>query len=606
MKNFTSKKLKSLWIKFYEKKGHINIGSASLLPENDPSVLFTTAGMHPLVPFLLGEPHPAGKRLCNIQKCIRTNDIDEVGDICHLTFFEMMGNWSLGDYFKKEMIPLSYEFLTKVLGLDKQRLAFTVFEGNELVSKDEVSFNAWVSCGVSTDRIACLPAEDNWWPNMTAPGPCGPDSEMFYWVDNTTPAPKVFDPKDKRWVEIWNDVFMEFNHKQSGEFEKLKQQNIDTGMGLERTLTMLTGAESVYVTELFAGAIKKIEEFSGKKYNDKGDENTRSFRIVADHVRSATAVLGDVRGVVPSNTDAGYVLRRLIRRAIINAQKLGVPKNKLGEIAKVFIEFFKEDYPEFKQNEEKILSELAKEEDKFRKTLLTGEKEFEKTINGILRHIEFASKKGEKVERKINGKTAFRLYETFGFPLEITKEMAIQAGFLVDEEGFREAFKEHQELARAGSEQHFKGGLADTGEATTKLHTAAHLLQAALRKVLGTHVAQKGSNITSERLRFDFSHDKPMTKAEIAEVEKLVNETINKQIPVVCQEMTLEEAKNMGAFGVFESKYGEKVKVYKVGDFSSEICGGPHAKNTLDLGKFKIVKEQSSSSGVRRIKAVLE
>ncbi len=607
MKKYTRKQLIDLWLNFYKEKGHAVIKSASVIPENDASVLFTTAGMHPLVPYLLGEKHPLGKRLCDVQKCIRTGDIDEVGDSCHLTFFEMLGNWSLGDYFKKEKVAWSYEFLTseKYLGLKEGQFAVTCFEGDENAPKDVETFNYWKEMGVKEEYIFFQPKEDNWW--EISRGPCGPDSEMFLITDKPKCSEKCSPACScGRYVEIGNDVYMQYEKIGDAEYIPAKQKNVDTGFGLERNLMALNNEKSIYNTELFESALKKLEELSGKVYNDEGDENTRSFRIIADHIRTATAILGDEKGIVPSNTDAGYILRRLIRRAIRCAKNLEIEAGHLGEIANCYIEIFKDDYPEFEANKERIVNELNKEEEKFLKTLAFGVKEFQKVINGVLRHIEFASKTGEVVEKVINGKQAFRLYETFGFPLEMTIEMAEENGFKVDSEGFKVAMQEHQELARSTSAGKFKGGLADDGEKTTKLHTAVHLLQAGLRQVLNDKVFQRGSNITSERARFDFSYDKPVTKEELAKVEEFVNNAIQRGIPVVCSEMKVDEAKASGAIGIFDNKYGDVVKVYTIGGVSKEICGGPHAQNTSELGKFRIVKEESCSAGVRRIKAVLE
>lgn len=604
---FTGNQLKKLWLEFYESKGHVIIPSASVIPENDNSVLFTTAGMHPLVPYLLGQKHPEGKRLCDIQKCIRTGDVDEVGDGTHLTFFEMMGNWSLGDYFKEKKIPWSYEFLTseKYLGLKPTQLAVTVFEGNEYAPRDEESARLWEECGMPKDRIYFMPKEDNWWEINR--GPCGPDSEMFL----DTGKPKCSEHCNPschcgKFVELGNDVYMEYEKIDDNKYIPAKQRNVDCGFGLERNLIVLNGVKTVYMTDVFEGSLKKIEELSGKKYNDDGDEWTRSFRIIADHVRTATVILGDVNGITPSNTDAGYVLRRLIRKAVRHSRLLGIAEGSLGQIADVYIDYFKEFYPEFVENREKILSELNKEEEKFLKTLNQGVKEFEKVISNIEKHKEFAKAKGEVVENIINGKQAFRLYETFGFPLEITREMAEEKGYAVDEKGFEEAYKAHQELARSSSSGHFKGGLADNDADTILLHTACHLLQAGLRHYLGNDVYQRGSNITSERLRFDFSYGKPMTAEEKQKVEDFVNDAIKQAIPVTCEEMSVEDAKNSGALGIFDSKYGNRVKVYTIGNVSKEICGGPHANNTSELVSFKIVKEESSSAGVRRIKAVIK
>ena len=594
MEKITSKDLRSLYLNFFAEKGHAVIRSASLIPENDPTVLFTTAGMHPLTPYLLGQKHPAGNRLTDVQKCVRTGDIDEVGDASHCTFFEMLGNWSLGDYFKKEAIHWSYEFLTseKYLGIPKERLAVSVFAGDDDAPRDEESADIWMECGLKPEQIFYLPKKNNWWGPAGITGPCGPDTEMFF----DTGKPKCSDgcgPQCDcgKYLEIWNDVFMQYNKKEDGSFEPLRQKNVDTGMGLERTVCVINGLGSVYETDVFKGAIRCIESLSGKKYGI-GDETTRAIRIVADHVRTATFMLGDQIGVTPSNVDQGYVLRRLIRRAIRFMRSLGIGKGEMVKLAAHYVDFYAEVYPELAENRQKIMDELTKEEEKFSRALEQGTKEFEraaaKAQNGV-----------------IDGQTAFRLYDTFGFPIEMTVEFAKEKGLAVDTEGFREKFAEHQKKSQLGSEQRFKGGLADHSEKTTKLHTATHLLQAALRKVLGDEVAQKGSNITEERLRFDFSFSRPMTKEEIAETQKLVNEAIQRKMPITCEEMTVEEAKAQGAIGLFGDKYGEVVKVYTMGDFSKEICGGPHASNTGDLGEFVITKEQSSSSGVRRIKAEL-
>ena len=594
MEKITSKDLRSLYLNFFAEKGHAVIRSASLIPENDPTVLFTTAGMHPLTPYLLGQKHPAGNRLTDVQKCVRTGDIDEVGDASHCTFFEMLGNWSLGDYFKKEAIHWSYEFLTseKYLGIPKERLAVSVFAGDDDAPRDEESADIWMECGLKPEQIFYLPKKNNWWGPAGITGPCGPDTEMFF----DTGKPKCSDgcgPQCDcgKYLEIWNDVFMQYNKKEDGSFEPLRQKNVDTGMGLERTVCVINGLGSVYETDVFEGAIRCIESLSGKKYGI-GDETTRAIRIVADHVRTATFMLGDQIGVTPSNVDQGYVLRRLIRRAIRFMRSLGIGKGEMVKLAAHYVDFYAEVYPELAENRQKIMDELTKEEEKFSRALEQGTKEFEraaaKAQNGV-----------------IDGQTAFRLYDTFGFPIEMTVEFAKEKGLAVDTEGFKEKFAEHQKKSQLGSEQRFKGGLADHSEKTTKLHTATHLLQAALRKVLGDDVAQKGSHSTEERLRFDFSFSRPMTKEEIAETQKLVNEAIQRKMPITCEEMTVEEAKAQGAIGLFGDKYGEVVKVYTMGDFSKEICGGPHASNTGDLGEFVITKEQSSSSGVRRIKAEL-
>lgn len=594
MKKFTANELRKLYLKFFESKGHKIIPSASLIPENDPSVLFTTAGMHPLVPYLLGEKHPGGTRLTDAQKCVRTGDIEEVGDLSHLTFFEMLGNWSLGDYFKEDAIKFSFEFLTspEYLAIPIEKLAVTVFVGDEDAPRDEESAKIWEECGIPKDKIFYLPKKNNWW-IAGKTGPCGPDTEMFIDRGFEKCSPDCSPACDcGKYLEIWNDVFMQFYKNEDGSYSKLKQQNVDTGMGLERTLCILNGVESVYDTELFATAKAKIEELTGKKYGES-EEVTKAFRIILDHLRTATFLIGDPRGIVPSNVDQGYVLRRLIRRAVRFGRNINLPQGSLSQISKCYIELYKEAYPELCENQEKIINELNKEEEKFSKTLADGLKEFNKVITYIQGNV-------------LPGKTAFRLYDTYGFPLEITKELALEKGFTVDEAGYETAFKQHQLKSSQGSEQKFKGGLADTSEQTARLHTATHLMQSALKKVLSPTVSQKGSNITVERLRFDFNFDRPMTKEEIAEVEKLVNQAIEADVEVIMEEMTVEEAKASGAIGVFDSKYGDKVKVYTMGEFSKEICGGPHAKRTGELGKFVIKKEQSSSAGVRRIKAVLE
>jgi alanyl-tRNA synthetase len=573
--------LRKKFLDFFASKGHSIIPSASLIPENDPSVLFTTAGMHPLVPYLLGEKHPGGKRLANVQKCIRTVDIDEVGDPTHHTFFEMLGNWSLGDYFKKEAIEMSFEFLTSKawLNLDKNRLAFSVFAGDQDAPFDEDAYNIWKKLGIPEKRIARLPKAGNWWGMET--GPCGPDTEMFYWAGNPKNIPYSFNDDHKLWVEIWNDVFMKYDKDINGQLKPLSQKNVDTGMGLERTLAAINNLDDNYKTELFWPIIEKIQEMSGKKY----DSHEKSFRIIADHLKAATFIIAD--GAIPSNVKQGYVLRRLIRRAIRHGKILGIEDNFTKNIADIVISIYTSTYPELESNKNKIFDELEKEENKFRKTLTGGLREFEKL-------------------KDITGKDAFNLYQTYGFPLEMTEELAREKNIQINKQEFEEEFRKHQELSRTASAGQFKGGLADTGEDTKRLHTAAHLMLAAMRKVLGEHVFQKGSNITAERLRFDFSHSQKMTLEEVKKVEKLVNEQIQKNLPVDYQEMTLDEAKKQGAMGVFELKYGEKVKVYSVGTFSREICGGPHVKNTGELGKFKIIKEEASSAGVRRIKAVLK
>ena len=652
MKALTAKELRSLFLQFFQEKGHAVISSASIIPENDPTVLFTTAGMHPLVPYLLGQKHPEGTRLTDVQKCIRTGDIDEVGDMSHLTFFEMLGNWSLGDYFKQEMIPWSWEFLTseKYLGIDPEKLAFTVFEGDEDCPRDEEAANLWRQCGVKDDHLFYLPKKHNWWGPAGVTGPCGPDTEMFIIVKEPCGPNCGPDCDCGAYLEIWNDVFMQYNKQADGTFEPLKQKNVDTGMGLERTICVLTGKKSVYETDVFAGILGKIEELSGKKYN-ADDENTKAFRIIADHMRTSTFILGDPRGVSPSNVDQGYVLRRLIRRAVRYAMGMGMENGFTCEIAKVIIDQYKDVYPELEQNSAFVLEQLKLEEDRFARTLKQGEKEFEKiynnvcntktTLETILNAEDKVAQAQEFVKTKklrpspdmlpiieaanagdlnalvaavnarlaslstLDGRSAFKLYDTYGFPIEMTMELAAEKGLKVDEDDFAQRFKQHQETSHAGAEQRFKGGLADASEQTACLHTATHLLQAALRKVLGDEVHQKGSNITAERLRFDFTFGRKMTAEEIEEVQKLVNEAIEAKAPVTMEEMTVAEAKEQGAMGLFESKYGERVKVYTMGQFSKEICGGPHAQNTGDLVSFKIQKEESSSAGVRRIKATI-
>nr|WP_307756935.1 alanine--tRNA ligase [uncultured Christensenella sp.] len=586
MKNLTSDDLRQMYLDFFKSKGHTVIRSASLIPENDPTVLFTTAGMHPLVPYLLGEKHPAGTRLVDVQKCVRTGDIDEVGDESHCTFFEMLGNWSLGDYFKKEAISWSYEFLTdeKWLGIDKDKLYFTCFAGDEHAPRDMAAFETWRSMGVDEDHIFFLPKENNWWGPAGITGPCGPDTEMF--IDTGKPA-------CGKYLEIWNDVFMEYNKQADGSFLPLEHKNVDTGMGLDRTIAILQGKSSVYETDVFAPIIAKIEELSGKKYEGADDETKKAFRIVADHIRCSTFMIGDEKGITPSNVDQGYVLRRLLRRAIRFAGKLGIAEGNLSKISKVVIDKYAHAYDELHTNEKKILAEIEKEEERFQKTISQGLKEFEKTVEKMQGDI-------------IDGKSAFRLYDTFGFPIEFTLELAEERGLKVDKEGFDKAFEHHQELSHAGAEQRFKGGLADTSEQTARLHTATHLLNAALRKYLGEDITQKGSNITAERLRFDFNFDRKVERDELDQLEEYVNEAIAAGLDVVEEEMSVDEAKKQGAMGVFDSKYGELVKVYTIPGYSKEICGGPHAKNTAELGHFKIKKEQSSSAGVRRIKAVLE
>lgn len=592
----TANELRQKYIDFFVSKGHKAISGASVIPENDPTVLFTTAGMHPLVPYILGQEHPSGKRLTDYQKCIRTGDIDSVGDPHHLTCFEMLGNWSLGDYFKKEMIPWSYEFLTKVLGIEPEKLSVTVFEGDDTVPRDEESAALWEQMGIPRERIYFMPREDNWWGPAGETGPCGPDSEMF--ID--TGRPKC-SPDCKpgcscgKYFEIWNDVFMQYKKNADGTFTEMERKCIDTGMGIERTVAILQGKKSVYDTEIMQPILKKIGALCGREYG-KDDKTDTSMRIIADHIRTSTFILGDQRGVTPSNVGQGYILRRLIRRAVRNGRNLGIQGAFLAEIARVVIDMYGSPYPELVENQEKVFKELTAEEEKFSETLEKGEKQFDKITY-------FLEKQGIK---EISGKNAFKLYDTYGFPIEITKDLAAERGFTVDIAGFEKAFVDHQELSRTAAAGDFKSGLADHSAETTALHTATHLLHAALRKVLGEHVGQKGSNITPERLRFDFSHNQKMTPEEIKQVEDFVNDAIKRDLKVTVETMSPEEAVKQGAVAFFSNKYGEQVTVYTVGDVSKEVCAGPHVEHTGDMGHFRILKEESSSAGVRRIKAVLE
>jgi alanyl-tRNA synthetase len=615
---FTSIELRQKFLTFFKSKNHSIIPSASLVPDNDPTVLFTTAGMHPLVPYLLGEKHPAGNRLADIQKCIRTQDIDEVGDERHDTFFEMMGNWSLGDYFKKEAIEWSWEFLTspEYLGIDKRKLAVTVFQGDEVAPRDEESASIWKNLGVPKHKIGYLPKKNNWWGPAGQTGPCGPDTEIFFWKGEGEFPPENSDPAndEDNWLEIWNDVFMQYNKTIDGKYEPLAQKNVDTGMGLERTVMVMNGFKDVFQIDTFWPLIQKIEELSGKEYIENKDI-TRSMRIVADHIRTATMIMGDDRGIAPSNVDQGYIVRRLIRRAVRHGRVLGIKENFCSHIAERVIEIFGDVYPEVKRNKDFVLTEMAGEENKFRNTVEQGLKEFEKLINGF----RIAFEKTGQVIKEISGKQAFKLYDTYGFPLEMTQELAIENGLSVNVNEFEESFKAHQELSRAGAEQKFKGGLADHSEMSTKYHTATHLLHATLLKILGPHATQRGSNITQERMRFDFAHPQKLTSEQIKQAEDLVNAAIQKDYQVSFQEMSFEEAKKLGAVGLFEDKYESKIKVYTVGDpskpatadpttptYSREVCGGPHVEHTGTMGKFKITKEEAVSAGVRRIKAILE
>jgi alanyl-tRNA synthetase len=585
-----SNKLKALYLEFFKQRKHAIIPNAPLIPREDPTVLFTTAGMHPLVPFLLGEPHALGKRLVNVQKCIRTDDIDEIGDNRHLTFFEMLGNWSLGDYWKEDAIKWSWEFLTdkKWLGLDKDRIYISIFAGDKDAPKDEESARIWQSLGISKEKIFYLPKKNNWWGPAGSTGPCGPDTEMFY-DTGKEPCSKDCKPGCScgKYFEIWNDVFIQYNKTAEGRYELLEQKNVDTGMGVERTVAVLNNKKNVYEIETFKPIVEKIKEISKIKSIDEKQEN--SIRIIADHIKASTFILAE--DIMPSNVDRGYILRRSIRRAIRHGKLIGIEEEFLGDLSKIVIKIYRENYSYLEKKKEFILSELKKEEMKFRNTLEKGLKKFEQIASQV---------------KKIDGKNAFLLFQSFGFPIEMTKEIAKEINIEVDEKGFNEEFKKHQEISRVGAEKMFKSGLADTSEQTTKLHTATHLLNEVLRRVLKRKdIVQKGSNITQERLRFDFNFDRKLTEQEIKDVENLVNEKIREGLPVRREEMTLAEAKAMGAQAMFEQKYGERISVYLVGDFSIEICGGPHVKNTKELGKFEIIKEEAVAAGIRRVRARL-
>ena len=578
-------KIKDLFINFFVEHGHKQIPSSPVVPENDPSVLFNTAGMQPLIPYLMGEPHPYGTRLCDYQKCIRTNDLDEIGDTTHHTFFEMLGNWSLGDYFKDESITWSFEFLTKVLNIPVEKLAVTVFAGNDLIPFDEVSYNKWLSLGIKKERIAKT-ALDNFWIAGTS-GPCGPETEIFYFRSNEE-APETFDPEDDRWVEIWNNVFMQYYKDENGTVTELPKKNVDTGMGVERITTVLEGVDDNYKSSIWSDVIDLISDIAGLPY----EGNEKSMRIIADHIRTAVFISSDPAGIKPSNTDQGYILRRLIRRAIRHAKKLGIDisSNWEEQIARLIIEKYQSYYSELSQNKQVVLDVLKNEKEKFNRTLEKGLREFNKVSN-----------------KDIDGDVAFHLYDTYGFPIELTEELAKDAGISVDTKGFNEKFKAHQELSRTASAGKFKGGLAGNSEIETKYHTATHLLNAALKQVVGPDVHQKGSNITDERMRFDFSCDHKLSDEEKIETENLVNKWIQEGLDVSFQEMTKEDAIKSGAECMFIEKYPDIVTVYTIGDnVSKELCGGPHVKNTSLLGHFKIIKEEASSAGVRRIKAILE
>lgn len=582
----TAKELKELYFNFFREREHQIIPSASLIPENDPTVLFTTAGMHPLVPYLLGEVHPLGRRLASCQKCLRTDDIEEVGDTFHLTFFEMLGNWSLGDYWKKESISWSYEFLTKELKLEKEKLAVTCFLGDKDAPRDEESARIWKELGLKENQIYFLPKKDNWWGPVGETGPCGPDTEIFYWTGSGTIKPFDEESAKKYWVEIWNNVFMEYDRQKDGSFLPLKQKNVDTGMGLERTLMVLNNYSSVFEADVFLPIVKKIISLVKELAIDE-----KAIRIIADHLRASVFILADERGVSPSNVGQGYILRRLIRRAIRYGLVLKIDSPFCPKVAEAIIETLASAYPELIKNRDFVLENLKQEEEKFNQTLRLGLKEFKKIK--------------DKFQSTISGKEAFFLYQSYGFPLELIEEEAKRLNLSVDREGFKEEFKKHQELSRQHS-QSFKSGLMDRSEAVVKLHTATHLLLQALRTILGPGVIQKGSQITPERLRFDFSYPHKLTPEQIQAVENLVNQKIQEALPVTFEIMDKEKALLEGAMGVFLDRYGQKVKVYSIGDFSKEICAGPHVLNTKELGHFKIIKEEAVSSGIRRIKAILE
>ncbi len=591
----TSKELRQKWISFYEGKGHVNIGAVSLIGDGSTGVMFNVAGMQPLMPYLLGKKHEKGTRLCNVQGCVRTVDIESVGDASHFTFFEMMGNWSLGDYFKKEKTAWSFEFLTEVLGFDKDKLRVTVFEGNDAAPRDRETAELLTALGIAPEHISYLPKEDNWWElEGTVGTPCGPDNEWFY-------------PLGEDYVEIGNDVYMQYKKTENG-YVPLENKNVDTGFGFDRMLLFLNGLSDGYKTDLFLPVIEKLEALSGKSYEDGGEEQ-RAMRIIADHTRTTVMLIGDEQGILPSNTGAGYILRRIMRRAIRYCKSLGISSDAMLAAAEIFIDrVYDEAYPLLVKKRAYILEEIKKEADRFEATLVQGMKEFEKCVNGLGRKNEFMAKSDPSYikETVIGGKQAFRLYDTYGFPLELTEELAAERGLSVDKTGFDAAFKEHQEKSRVLPTGQFKGGLESHSETATKYHTATHLLNAALKRVLSPDCNQKGSNITDERMRFDFNFPRPMTEEEIKATEALVNEKIKEDLPVVFREMSLEEARKENFTGVFDSKYGDVVKTYAIGDFSKEMCGGPHAERTGTLGTFKIVKEQSCAAGIRRIKAVLQ
>ena len=592
MRQLTAHELRRAYIDFFRARGHAEIPSAPLIPEHDPTVLFTTAGMHPLVPFLLGQPHPLGRRLVDVQKCLRTDDIDEVGDRTHLTFFEMLGNWSLGDYFKQEAITWSFEFLTQVLEMPVERLYVSCFAGDADAPRDEETAAIWESLGIPRDHIYFFGKKHNWWGPAGQTGPCGPDTEMFYFTGTECTEGKgdACDPSCDcgRYVEVWNDVFMEYNKTAAGTYEPLAQRNVDTGMGLERTVAILQGYDDVYRTDLFTPIIQHLQSLSGRSY--EGDDKRR-MRIVADHIRASTFLIGD--GVLPSNVEQGYILRRLLRRAMRFAHLLGIEGSVLPDLATVVVDHYGLAYPDLLEKRGMIAREISLEEGRFLQALQRGEREFERLVHRLK-------------APEISGRDAFYLYETYGFPLELTAEMARERGLTVDEAGFAQAYAEHQELSRAGAERKFAGGLADHSDRTTRLHTATHLLQAALRLVLGEHVHQAGSNITAERLRFDFTHPEKLTDEQLQKVEDLVNQAIAADYPVCVDTMSLEEAEAAGALAFFGERYGDRVNVYSIADFSKEVCGGPHVERTGQIGHFKIQKQEAVGRGVRRIRAVVE
>lgn len=579
--------LRQAFLDYMRAHGHTIIGGASLVPEHDPSVLFTTAGMHPLVPFLLGETHPAGRRLANVQKCLRTNDIEEVGDATHLTFFEMLGNWSLGDYWKEEALRLSYVFLTERLALDPDRLWVTCFAGDEDAPRDEEAAAVWLALGIPPERIIYLPKSDNWWGPAGATGPCGPDSETFYDTDPDGPAGETPATNPARFWEVCNNVFLQYDKQADGTFAPLAQHNVDMGMGLERVLPIIEGVPSMFESSLFCPVLQEIRSLAT-------NPNTFGERVVADHLRAVIFILAE--GIDPGNVDRPYIARRLIRRAVRYGREMGIEGHFLARLAQIEIDVMGSAYPELVEHREHILQALDEEERRFQRTLVRGEREFEKIV-------EDSQREGERV---LPGEVAFRLYETYGFPIELTTELAQRHGLEVDISGFRHAFEAHQEQSRRGAAGRFRGGLAERVPETTRLHTATHLLHQALRQTLGSHVEQRGSNITAERLRFDFSHGAKLTQAEIATVENLVNEQISHDLPVVSFETSVVEAREAGAIGLFGERYGERVKVYAIGDWSKEICGGPHVEHTGLLGRFRILKEEAVGSGVRRIRAILE